>query len=523
MLPNKRYVVLCTIWSMAVTLGACMEPRRDGSAPPVTIDIDAGTADAAPSDTSFEDTALPTPDTSPLTGDAEQDTVITPPDDVGLTCTGTTTPCGTECVDLQSSNTHCGRCDNPCSGNEVCENGQCLDQSGTDCRETACAGLAYCDLATGQCLPGCAFDDQCAGTNISCNLITRTCECDVGYHSCSGVCVDSSSVNTCGTRCSPCGDHQRCSGGECVCVTGYHMCNGRCVPNDSVDSCGTRCTPCPSGPAGTVTTCYQQTCGFSRAFEQFDTTGAYGCGVSLTGSLSCWGIQDSGRTTPPSGSNWTKVVTATSHACAIDNSANLSCWGLNTDGQTDVIAGLYTDVAPGDQHTCAITTSGSLRCWGRSTFNRTSPPSGSDYTQVVSGDRHSCALQTNNKVACWGSNGDNQTAAPTTVDFTRISAGRVHNCGLTTAGGVRCWGSNTFGQRAAPSGTDFVDISVNDYTSCALRANGHIACWGDQADQTPTDVLDIKKLVLGGGVLCALRTTNDIVCWGPDGLYNPQP
>src|SRR5215831_4129659 len=37
---------------------------------------------------------------------------------------------------------------------------------GSDCTATPCTGLAYCDLGSHQCKPGCAFNSQCASTEI---------------------------------------------------------------------------------------------------------------------------------------------------------------------------------------------------------------------------------------------------------------------------------------------------------------------------------------------------------------------
>ena len=64
--------------------------------------------------------------------------------------------CGTECVDTTADPRHCGGCGVACGTNQVCATSGC--QAAGDCRQTPCAGFSYCDLANGQCKPGCALD-----------------------------------------------------------------------------------------------------------------------------------------------------------------------------------------------------------------------------------------------------------------------------------------------------------------------------------------------------------------------------
>ncbi len=43
-----------------------------------------------------------------------------------LTCTAPLTVCGTDCVDTQTDEDHCGACGQPCADNETCRDGACL-------------------------------------------------------------------------------------------------------------------------------------------------------------------------------------------------------------------------------------------------------------------------------------------------------------------------------------------------------------------------------------------------------------
>jgi len=192
------------------------------------VSIDATGADATLTDLARDDLALPG-------------------------CTDGRTQCGTECADLQTDPRYCGRCDNSCVTGEVCVDGQC--SAGGDCRETPCVGLTYCDLATGDCLPGCFESSQCSD-HERCDTGSHSCICEGGFHDCGGVCVDDDGAAHCGDRCAPCpGDlhgDATCATGLCgiSCDVDYHLCGGSCVSDLSPDHCGSRCDPCPTGSSG---------------------------------------------------------------------------------------------------------------------------------------------------------------------------------------------------------------------------------------------------------------------------------
>ena len=102
-------------------------------------------------------------------------------------CEAGRTLCNGTCVDTSSDPNHCGGCD-ACPAGNLCENGSCT-QPPEDCRQEPCSGLTYCDLATGQCLPGCSSTEQC-GANEVCDLSAHTCNCTTGYVRCNGTCVE---------------------------------------------------------------------------------------------------------------------------------------------------------------------------------------------------------------------------------------------------------------------------------------------------------------------------------------------
>lgn len=108
------------------------------------------------------------------------------------------------------------------------------DTAPSDCRMAACPAGNYCDLGTGRCLPGCAFDEQCPQPG-RCNVSSHTCDCGAGRHACGSACVMNDSTATCGTRCEPCPTAPNattaCTGGACqlTCNAGHHRCGDACA------------------------------------------------------------------------------------------------------------------------------------------------------------------------------------------------------------------------------------------------------------------------------------------------------
>jgi hypothetical protein len=103
--------------------------------------------------------------------------------------------CGGKCVDTDTNILHCGGCDMACESDQLCYEGACA----TDCSESACEGMTWCDPDTSLCLPGCSDDFQC-GSNEMCDLGTHECVCWEGYELCAGECIypDEPCADNCG-------------------------------------------------------------------------------------------------------------------------------------------------------------------------------------------------------------------------------------------------------------------------------------------------------------------------------------
>ncbi|MDI7269954.1 MAG: MXAN_6577-like cysteine-rich protein [Myxococcota bacterium] len=204
------------------------------------------------SDDSRPDTPLPdvTDDGRDVGADADADGGDVPGDveDTGdgeVTCGGGLTWCVDGCVDLRTSNDHCGACGRSCGAGLRCLSGECrLDCSGAGlpCGDSCVDRLSDPDNC-GTCENVCTAPQVCAAGAC-------TGACPTGTTPCGRACPDTtSSIDHCGTCDRACRNLEWCLMGTCVenpCAAGDHFCDGMCVPN-SVEHCGGCDVACDSG------------------------------------------------------------------------------------------------------------------------------------------------------------------------------------------------------------------------------------------------------------------------------------
>jgi len=172
----------------------------------------------------------------------------------GNACGESETCCGGACVDVRTSDDHCGACATAggasCGASEVCCNGACEDAAscGTCIEDCAASGR---DCCRGACVDMDNDESHCGGCGI---------ECGAGEVCCGGACVGSDASH-CGQGCDVCesGDELCCTG-ACVEIGNTH-CNacgvacttGQCCDTGCVDlesdasNCGACGNTCPSG------------------------------------------------------------------------------------------------------------------------------------------------------------------------------------------------------------------------------------------------------------------------------------
>jgi hypothetical protein len=198
----------------------------------------------------------------------------------------------------------CSPCVSPstCNASAVCETtcgsnlhicgGVCVAQSPGQCGD----GCVMCPMGAPLTHPTCSAAGACG---IACNDGAHMC----GGTTANPTCLSNAALESCGTSCTPCiatsGGHGSvtCSAPSpgapltCVngCEVGYHPCGGTtalnpptCLQSSSVNSCGSSCVACPAVDNGTAT-CDGVSCGFTCA------TNYHKCGTTcvLDSATSC--------------------------------------------------------------------------------------------------------------------------------------------------------------------------------------------------------------------------------------------
>ena len=100
-----------------------------------------------------------------------------------------------------------------------------------------------------------------------------------------------------------------------------------------------------------------------------------------TGSISCWGENGSGRATPPSGTDFTKIASGYAHSCGLRSSGAIACWGDNSEGQATAPAGKYSSITAGGNYGCAQRVDDFFVCWGSNSESQRVVPEGVNPSQ----------------------------------------------------------------------------------------------------------------------------------------------
>ena len=239
----------------------------------------------------------------------------------------------------------------------------------------------------------------------------------------------------------------------------------------------------------------------------------HSCGVKADNTAICWGDNDYGQTTVPTGRFNTVAATfGSAHTCGIKTDNTAICWGNDDYGQATAPADEFIAVTAGGAHSCGIKTDGTAICWGNDAFERTTVPT-AEFNVVTAGLLHSCGIKTDGTAICWGYDNEGQATAPADR-FTAITAGWLHSCGIKTDGTAICWGYNGEGQAAAPSGR-FTAITAAATHSCGIKTDGTAICWGEDADgKTTAPAGEFTAITVGMYHSCGIKTSGTAICWG---------
>lgn len=350
-----------------------------------------------------------------------------------------------------------------------------------------------------------------------------------------------------------------------------------------------------------------------RTFSQVSAGYEHTCGVTTAGEGFCWGYNRIGQLGNGSNSNTVPVQTPQPvlgghtftaiaaafgadsigghHSCGVTPSGEVYCWGLNQTGQigdvtgemcdkpdvidtkqfacatvpTRVNTGLtFASVTAGQTHACGVATDGRAYCWGDRQMGQagtgvkaSSLPQraavGITVKEIVGGGFHTCAITPDGTTYCWGWNTNGQlgdgtyTTALSPVltqngmKFSTIATGIEHTCGTTLNGMGYCWGKGANGQLGGGSMTSsltavpvvdtagFMMITAGDAHTCGIGAADSLAyCWGHGGEgrlgtggsfpsSVPVRVAGAHQYTwVSAGNLhaCGAATDGALWCWG---------
>ena len=84
------------------------------------------------------------------------------------------------------------------------------------------------------------------------------------------------------------------------------------------------------------------------------------------GTAVCWGEDDEGQTSPPTGERFTALSSGARHTCALRDDGTAVCWGQNDEGQASPPAEeRFTAISSGAEHTCGLRMDGTVLLLGR--------------------------------------------------------------------------------------------------------------------------------------------------------------
>lgn len=205
----------------------------------------------------------------------------------------------------------------------------------------------------------------------------------------------------------------------------------------------------------------------------------YGCAIDTldVSQNSCWGENASIVQVSPSlpfdTASTFFLSVGFSHFC-FSNNSSLTCFGANDFGQStppkDIsVQSTTKSFATGGRHTCAIDTKLGVRCWGENKFGQLDVPQGlKNPRSLTAGYSHTCVVD-DVGVHCWGSNDEMQITVPLLKNPKNVQAGGYHTCAVDDDG-AHCWGDNSFGQTNVPAtlGKSISQVTTGFLHSCAV-------------------------------------------------------
>jgi hypothetical protein len=243
----------------------------------------------------------------------------------------------------------------------------------------------------------------------------------------------------------------------------------------------------------------------------------HSCGIRGSGLVECWGSNDFGETSPPSGA-FVDVAVSEKEAlsCGIRADGSIACWGDTSRPGGAAPAGTYTAISLGGYVQCALATDESISCWGQDYWGTLSPPSGS-FIAVEAGWYHAVALAADGTATSWGQESYGDIDLPGT-DYVQVDADWLVTCGRDSAGNVDCVGdegSQPVGSFVGP----YQAVATGLRYTCLLDSAGALSCgnfYGFGGGSAPPAGATWLAVDLGMYHYCGIKTDGTLGCWGTD-------
>ena len=220
------------------------------------------------------------------------------------------------------------------------------------------------------------------------------------------------------------------------------------------------------------------------------TDGGYKFSLALStnGTITGWGDNKYGQSTPPEGTNYSAISAGTYHGLTLRNNGSIFAWG----GQPQDIANGLTNcpngtnfiaVSAGGKFNVALKSDNSIVAWGDDDWGQiTDIPQGYNFKAVAAGFAHAAALRYNGSIVVWGGFPDDYEALtniPSDKDFISIDSGGSHCVAIHANGIPVAWGNNDWGQTNIPPTNPLFSIAAGESHNVAIGLDGTLLAWGD--------------------------------------------
>jgi alpha-tubulin suppressor-like RCC1 family protein len=174
-----------------------------------------------------------------------------------------------------------------------------------------------------------------------------------------------------------------------------------------------------------------------------------------------------------------QIAAGAYHTVVLRSDGSLTAWGDNYYGQSTPPAGKdYIDVAAGGRHSLALKADGSLVAWGDSSEGHCNVPPGNDFIAIAAGDGFSIAERSDGTFAAWPLAYAWDFEFADGAAIASFTTGADHCVYLMKDGSLSARGDNSYGQCDVPDGNDFVYVSAGPGISMAIDSGGSAYVWG---------------------------------------------